>query len=110
MRRELWLDYLRAFACILVTLGHLLMSLEDADVIKNVAFSSAFVSFIYCFHVYIFFFCSGYLFQKSHKGQLRWTDTLIPRLEKCINFLILYVVFSGITYVIKVAFSSDVNS
>ena len=103
-KREYWLDYLRAFACILVTIGHLLMSFQDANIIREKLIVPTFIDLIYCFHVYIFFFCSGYLFQANKP------KTAFTRVEKCINFLCLYILFSGITYVMKIIFSSSVNS
>ena len=106
--REIWLDYLRAFACILVTLGHLLMSFQDAHIIQQGKAVSLFVELIYCFHVHIFFFCSGYLFQSRTHKSLKEIRTY--KIERSINYLILYVVFSGITYAIKLVFSSDVNT
>ena len=106
--RESWPDYLRAFACILVTLGHLLMSFQDAHIIQQGKAVSIFVELIYCFHVHIFFFCSGYLFQsRTHKSLKEIRNY---KIEKSINYLILYVVFSGVTYAIKLIFSSNVNT
>ena len=106
--RESWLDYLRAFACILVTLGHLLMSFQDAHIIQQGLAVSIFVELIYCFHVYIFFFCSGFLFQNKTLKSSKEIHTY--KIERSINFIILYVVFSGVTYAVKLVFSSDVNS
>ena len=63
-----------------------------------------FIDFIYCFHVYIFFLCSGYLFQKQKP------KSFVFRIEKFVNFLCLYIIFSGITYIVKIIFSSAVNS
>ena len=103
-KRECWLDYLRAFACILVTIGHLLMSFQEASIIREEFIISTFIDFIYCFHVYIFFFCSGYLFQVN-RHQTTWMQV-----EKCLNFLLLYIMFSGITYIMKTIFASSVNS
>ena len=103
-KRECWLDYLRAFACILVTIGHLLMSFQEPNIIRDKFIVPTFIDFIYCFHVYIFFFCSGYLFQ-AKKPESRWNQ-----IEKCINFLCLYILFSGVTYILKTLFSSSVNS
>ena len=105
--REYWLDYLRAFACILVTVGHLLMSLQDSQIIRQSVGVTTFVGLIYFFHVYIFFFCSGYLFQASKNSAVY---SLRYRIEKCVNFLMLYVVFTCITYFMKIVFSTTVNS
>lgn len=107
--REYWLDYSRAFACILVTIGHLLMSFQDSSIVNDAPFLTIFIQFLYSFHVFIFFFCSGYLFQKSKPFPSK-SEAFLSKLEKCFNFLILYVLFSGITYVIKFIFSSDVNT
>lgn len=108
--REFSLDYLRAFACILVTVGHLVMSFQESGIITDSLLSDIFISFIYCFHVYIFFFCSGYLFQKSKVGLTDSKKLLYFRFERFLNYMILYVLFSGITYVLKVIFSSSVNN
>ena len=106
--REYWLDYLRAFACILVTVGHLLRSFLDAQLLPEGLAVPLLIDLIYCFHVYIFFFCSGYLFQKTGRnGEKR---SYGYQLERCIDLMIVYVIFSGVTYVIKAVFSSDVNS
>lgn len=106
--REPWLDYLRAFACILVALGHLLMSFQDAHIIQKGWPASIFIELIYCFHVYIFFFCTGYLFQNRKQKAIR--EIFAYKTERSADFLVLYVVFSGITYVTKLVFSSDVNT
>lgn len=104
-------DYLRAFACVLVTIGHLIISFQDSNIVNDSLFLDCFIKFIYCFHVYIFFYCSGYLFQKSGDNKLFKRKSVVYfRLEKFINFMILYVFFSGATYFLKVFFSSEVNS
>ena len=109
MNRESWLDYVRAFACVLVTLGHLANSFIDAQIVTDTRFLSAFVQVIYHFHVYIFFFCSGYLFQ----ARFCMTDTRAlwrKRVIRSIDFAIPYVVFSFVTYAIKIVMGSDVNT
>jgi fucose 4-O-acetylase-like acetyltransferase len=35
MKREEWIDYARALACMLVALGHLVMSFEDANIVSG---------------------------------------------------------------------------
>ena len=110
MKRELWLDYSRAFACILVALGHLLMSFQDSVILGDNAAVSFFVDFIYCFHVYIFFFCSGYLFQVGFSKIEDTKQRIQKRTFRCLDFAITYVIFSMITYLIKTVFSGEVNS
>lgn len=109
-KREIWLDYLRAFACILVSLGHMFMSFQEAAIIRDSILVSCFVEIIYHFHVYIFFFCSGYLFQKSFLKHVEKRTYIAKKLVKCLDFIIIYILFSGITYFIKVMLSGDVNS
>lgn len=107
--REIWLDYLRVFACILVSMGHLFMSFQEAN-IKNSLLISYGIQVIYHFHVYIFFFCSGYLFQKSAQLCTQWLGYAKSKLIRCLDFLIVYILFSAITFGIKIVLSGDVNS
>lgn len=108
-KREIWLDYLRVFACVLVCMGHLLMGFQDAKIMTHDVFSFA-VDFIYRFHVYIFFFCSGYLQQKSFEGYGDRKAFLKNKIIRAADFLIVYVIFTGVTYLIKKVLSGDVNS
>ena len=107
-QREYWLDYLRAFACIWTAAAHLLMSLRDAQLMQNSWLLTVFVDMSYNVPAFIFFFCSGYLFQ-THKRKLT-TGLWAYRIENCLNYIIVYVLFSSITYAIKAVFSSDVNA
>lgn len=109
-KRESWLDYLRAFACVLVALGHLVMSFQEAAIIKNSMLASVFIQVIYHFHVYIFFFCSGYLFQSSFSKCACKTEYYRKKLVKCFDFILVYILFSGVTYFIKSILSGAVNS
>lgn len=109
MKRELWLDYLRAFACILVTLGHLANSFIDAHFVSENGLLSVFVQIIYHFHVYIFYFCSGYLFQASFQtldAKAAWKKRCI----RVLDLLVPYIFFSFITYAIKIILSGSVNT
>ena len=108
--REYWLDYLRALACALVAIGHLVMSFQESGILQNEPFSGPFIRLLYLFHVYIFFFCSGYLFQKNRRIHGRPRQTLVFKAEKCLDFLILYILYSGVTYLVKILFSDGVNS
>ena len=109
MKREVWLDYVRALACLLVALGHLVMSFEEANIITENFFVNFFIKFIYYFHVYVFFFCSGYLFQRSLLNKKGKREKWKYRMCRCVDLAIPYFVFSLITYVIKVVFSDSVN-
>ena len=108
MKRENWLDSARAFACILVALGHLLKSLQEAA-ISDGTLSAYGVQMLYHFHVYIFFFCSGFLFFRSFARCDRQA-CIRKKLFRCVDFLLVYILFSGITYLTKTLFSGDVNT
>ena len=107
--REVWLDDLRVFACVLVALGHLLLSFRESAIRDTMLMSYAIETF-YHFHVYIFFFCSGYLLQKSFARSGDRKAFTRHKLLRCLDFIIVYVIFSGVTFAIKVLLSGDVNS
>lgn len=105
-----WVDYTKIFACVLVVLGHLVKSFEGAGYLSG---SSLYycvpIRTIYCFHVQLFFVCSGYLYQRfkkdiSLKGHFRNVG------NKAIALGVPYFIFSGITLIMKNAFSGKVNS
>lgn len=108
MKKEKWIDDMRAIACILVAFGHLFNgSIEiyslNADVFMLLN------SLFYKIHVPIFFFCSGYLFQNRFKhanqeGYISYT------LQKIVNLGVPYVLFCLLTFFIKVLFPSAVNT
>lgn len=109
MKRELWLDYARSAACILVALGHLFLSFEESAILVNGA-ASFLVELIYRFHVPVFFFCGGYLFQKKFSKYESRSGRMKNRLLRCFDYLVVYVVFSAVTYYIKFLLSGDVNA
>ena len=105
-----WVDCAKIFACICVVLGHLYMSMSEAGWISNTAsYYCLPKQTIYCFHIQIFFVCSGYLYQKFRK------DTSIKghfknAYSKLIVLGVPYFVFSIITLLLKNVFSASVNS
>lgn len=107
-QREIWIDYLRGFACILVTLGHMLMGLQD-QIISSQLITFC-IDFIYHFHVYLFFFCSGYLLQKSFSDSNHSRNFFYKKLYRCFDFITLYILFSAITFFVKIVLSGDVNT
>ena len=65
--REVWIDYTKMFACILVVLGHLLQGLNKANIEWNENLYSYINTFIYIFHMPLFMCLSGYLYKKYTK-------------------------------------------
>lgn len=108
-KREEWVDCVKVVACVLVVLGHFFQSMTKAGIIAEGTLWKWFDQMIYCFHVQLFFICSGYLYQR--KNQIHRIDAWRRRiLEKAVVLGIPYAVFSVITWGMKKVFSLDVNS
>ena len=107
--RETFIDSIKIYVCILVVLGHFFQSMTLSQIIWDNALLQWFDTTIYYFHVPLFFVCSGYLYHKYTK-----TDTLHAwknnTLKKASVLLIPYFIFSLITWLMKVMFSSSVNT
>lgn len=107
--REIWVDYIKIFACALVALGHLFMSMNASDIISDSEIFNCFKMTIYFFHVQLFFICSGYLYQKYSciNSLSEWSENII---KKGLALGVPYFVFSIITWILKTTFSSSVNN
>lgn len=107
-KRELWIDYIKVFACVLVVLGHLFQSMTKANILPANDLYGWFDTTIYYFHVSLFFICSGYLYQKLSRvdSVKSWKENVI---KKLIALGIPYLSFSAATWVLKTAFSGSVN-
>ena len=107
--RELWVDYTKMFACILVVLGHLLQGLNKANIQWNESLYSNINTFIYIFHMPLFMCLSGYLYKRYTKiRNLREYFEFIKK--KLINLGIPYIIFYLAYVLINMMFSSSVNS
>ena len=107
-KHEIWIDYIKLFACILVVTGHFFMSMKESGIITETKLYIWFTMTIYYFHVPLFFICSGYLFQKysTIDSVKSWTRNVI---KKAVSLGIPYVVFSTVTWLLKSVFSGSVN-
>lgn len=80
--RDTFLDFIRGFGMILVVLGHTI---------------SVYQSFIYLFHVPLFFIVSGILFKRTNSIRLdllkKWKRLYLPNLKYGILFSLLHNVF-----------------
>jgi len=104
--REEWIDVVKLFACVLVALGHLFQSFSKTGIIAPQSWGyNYFDSTIYRFHVPVFFFCSGYLYQK-YVAITSWKDYRNNINKKAINLSIPYFTFSIITLSLKSIFRS----
>lgn len=108
-QREIWVDNVKVIACILVVLGHFFQSMTQANVLPTNDLYQWFNQTIYCFHVPLFFICSGYLYQKLSvvNDVHSWGRNV---LKKLLLLGIPYFTFSLATWVLKTLFSSSVNS
>ena len=107
-KREYWIDFVKCFACVLVVLGHFYQSMVASNVLVNNFLYKCFNNTIYYFHVPLFFICSGYLYQRFCKVNSikSWCNN---SLKKLILLGIPYIIFSIITWVLKIIFSDSVN-
>lgn len=71
---------------------------------------SGFVQVIYHFHVALFFFASGYLFQRSAERCATLKAYGRKKLLRLVDLVIPYIIFSVINYVIMVILGDSVNN
>lgn len=108
-KREEWVDCIKVMACVLVVLGHFFQSMTKAGILAEGMIWKWFNQMIYCFHVQLFFICSGYLYQR--KKQIHTFDAWKSHvLKKAVSLGIPYFTFSVLTWGMKAVFSRDVNS
>lgn len=91
-KRITWIDIARAFAIILIVLGHTLIHSAHCKLI---------VKFIYSFHVVLFFIISGYTFKIQNKesfldfSKKKFLRIMIPYFIWATLFLIPYMLFGN---------------
>lgn len=108
--RVAWVDAVKLFACLLVVLGHLFMSMVASGLLDEGSSWYQFaIQTIYSFHVPLFFVCSGFLYQFNHgRSTLESHFTSIRR--KALALGVPYVTFSALTLLLKIVFSAEVNN
>lgn len=108
-KREVWVDNIKVFACILVVLGHFFQSMVQSDILPKTDLYLWFNQTIYYFHVPLFFICSGFLYQNY--GNVHtvkdWGQNILHKLWR---LGVPYVFFSFLTWMIKSIFSGAVNN
>lgn len=107
--RIVWVDNVKVIAFILVALGHLFQSFVKSGIIENSFALTFFDSFIYTFHVRLFFICSGFLYQKTTQVNSLSSYTQ-NALKKIISLGVPYTVFSSALVLLKTVFSDSVNT
>lgn len=107
--REKWVDYTKVVACLLVLTGHFFQSMVEAGIMNKSIGYQWYIQTIYLFHVPLFLFCSGYLYQKTANVR-SFTEWKRNVRKKAIALGVPYFVFLSLSWVAKVAFSSNVNT
>lgn len=102
-KRELWIDYLKAVACLSVLTFHVIYGLQNAG-LECGTFLSRLKDLCGIFQIPVFMFASGYLY-----GKKKNTSYVKFEGKKLLNLGVPYVVFSVVYYVINVSFQSSVN-
>lgn len=116
--RELWIDYIKAIACLSVLTFHVIYGLQNAGLSCDAVLTNI-KNICGYFQIPIFLFASGYLYGK--KVWKQYENSIIKNTldtakeyfdfvgKKLINLGIPYVVFSAVYYFINVTFASSVN-
>ena len=108
-KRIEWVDYIKAFACLLVVIGHLIQSLQKAGIDNYESITSYINWFIYLFHMPLFMCMSGFLYCNK-KQPFSWNNYKKFEIKKIINLAIPYFTFYLVYVIVNMLFSSSVNS
>lgn len=109
VKRIVWIDYLKAFACFLVAFGHLLQSFNKAGIDNYTGITQFINWFIYLFHMPLFMMISGFLYCNTKK-RFTLKEYKNFSIKKIINLLIPYVTFYLLFIGINMLFSNSVNN
>ena len=107
-KRYLWIDNLKMFACLLVVIGHLYMSMMAGGWISenNILYCWP-IQTVYTFHVPLFFVCSGFLYQATAPNEWNVKKHIGNIKKKALALGVPYVTFSTITLLLKNVFATD---
>lgn len=108
--REEWLDGLKGFAALLVVLGHVLSGYLDARLFPEALYSFYPVrSWIYSFHMPLFFMLSGFTFTMAYWDQNTGRLRRSRYLRQLISIAWLYVLFALLQWCVKAVVPALVN-
>ncbi len=104
-----YVDKIKALACVLVVLGHFIMSMDASNILPFNAFTEWFKDTIYTFHVQSFFLCSGLLYVFSVRKNDNYS--YFPYvLKKFVALGIPYFTFTIVTVLMKMLAGDAVNT
>lgn len=84
--------------------------MSKAGLITESAFFDGFVQIIYHFHVPVFFFCSGFLFQHSFSCCSDKKEYSLKKGLRLLDLIIPYILFTLVNYVLKLIMADSVNT
>lgn len=93
--RTKYIDCLKGLAIILVVMGHYCTIFP----IKNTSFLGILMYFIYCFHMPLFFFLSGWSWNSSY-NKIDLKNKIFKTIISCLNFVWVVILFGTIHTVI----------
>lgn len=105
MKRDIFADRLKGYACFLVVFGHVIMGIRLAGVDVPRSFP-VMEKFIWSFHVSLFLFLSGYVYRITGGKQRNKMKFIM---HKLINLGIPYIIFS-IVYILINNAAGEVNT
>ncbi len=108
-KRIEWVDYLKAFACFLVVVGHLIQSLQKANIDTYNHITSFINYLIYLFHMPLFMCVSGFLYCKysSRYSINEYRKFIVKKFfNLAIPYFTFYIMFVGVNMI----FSTSVNT
>lgn len=106
--REIWVDAVKGLACGLVAAGHGFQGLVAAGLMDASWPWAWFNDSIYCFHVQLFFLCSGYLWQRYGRSS-GMPEHARAALGKIWLLGVPYVFFTVLSWVLKRLCAAWVN-
>lgn len=99
MERNILVDKLKGYACFLVLFGHVTMGIRLAG-IAIPSFFAGVEQFVWSFHVALFLFLSGVVYQETGEWKRQKTKVRFV-LHKLLNLGVPYVVFSAVYILIN---------
>lgn len=107
-KRFFWIDNLKLIAIFTVVIYHLLSGLVGAGILPSGNMMTFILQTCTSYQVYLFFICSGFLYQELTKEQdARGYGKML--LKKLLALGVPYVVFSVALFAMKSIFKSSVN-
>ena len=104
LNRVIWVDYLKATACIAVVIFHVIYGLQNAGIYTH-TYLNILKDFCDMFQIPLFMMASGYLYGIQNKKEPYFKFIR----KKIINLGIPYIIFSIVYFLINTIFASSVN-